>query len=126
VLLDDELAGWKVSNERDIEDIGYAEGVEVCPKVDGWVVITGKEGEDFHPVAFFFDKARAEQYCDLTYDDGDGNIEPVAFDACALEAVVIRDRIVCSNDFTIDSPEKLREHVERALTSPPPRNEGDA
>lgn len=104
-------------SEREIDDLGYAEGVEICPKQDGWVVITGKEGEDFRPVAFFFDRERAEQYCDLEFTDVDGNVEPVAFDACALEAVVIRDRIVCSNDFTIDTHAKLRSHIERALAS---------
>lgn len=85
-----------------IDSLGYNEGVEVCPGTDGCVVITGKEGDEFHPVAFFFSRERAEQYCELEVDDKCGGTENVAFGACAIEAVITRNRIVCANDYTLD------------------------
>jgi len=99
-----------------LDACGYDQGLEVCEKRDGWLVITGKEGEDFRPVAFFFNRERADQYCELEIDDGCGGKEHVAFDACALEASIARDRIVCANDFDLDTHEKLRARVDETLS----------
>lgn len=111
----------RVSEEGEAADpydvIRCERGLEVCEQQQGWVVITGKEGEEFHPVALFFDRGRAEQYCELEYDDGAGEMEPVAFDSCAMEAVIVRDRIVCANDYTLDTFDKLRARIKDALAA---------
>ncbi len=98
-----------------LDVLGYEQGLEVCERQEGWVVITGVDGEDFHPVALFFDKERAEQYCKLEVDDGCGGTENVAFDACASEAVIVRDRIIVANDYTINDCKELRARVDAAL-----------
>lgn len=98
--------------------LGYDNGLEVCEKQDGYVVVTGKEGDEFHPVAFFFDQKRAEQYCELEVDDGCGGTESVAFDACATEASVVAGRIVCANDYTLDDHAKLRARIAESMPAP--------
>lgn len=99
-----------------LDVLGYEQGLEVCERQEGWLVITGKEGEDFNPAALFFNKERAEQYCELKADDGDGNVEHVAFDACAVEAILYRNRIVTANDYTIEGCAALRAHTEEAMS----------
>jgi hypothetical protein len=99
-----------------LDVLGYGNGLEVCEQQEGWAVMTGINGEEFRPVALFFDKKRAEQYCELEVGDGCGGFENVAFDACASEAVIVRDRIIVANDYTIDDCKALRERVAIALT----------
>jgi hypothetical protein len=100
-----------------IDVLGYEQGLEVCEQQKGWLVITGKEGDTFNPRAFFFSQEAAEQYCALEVDDGLGGKESVAFDACAVEAVIYGDRIIAANDFTIEGHQQLLEHV---MASMPP------
>ena len=123
-LADAELRGAEgnagASDPLDV--LGYEDGVEVCEQQKGWLVVTGIDGESFNPAALFFDRGRAEQYCQLEHDGGTGEMEPVAFDPAVVEAVIIGDRIVCANDYTLDH-DSLRALVEAKLLPPPPSSE---
>lgn len=74
--------------------------------LDGWAVFTGIEGEDPTFRAFFVDEDTARKCAVLR--DPDLSEEELFFEPCVSVAVVTERGIVASNDYEIDTHEKLR------------------
>ncbi len=111
--MSDEKKGAVPTGEELGEINWYAAGIEPCGMSRGWVIVTGSEGEDPTPRAFFLDEETANTCAALRVPCGEGDTEPLFFDPSVELAVVCGGEIFASNDYTIDTHEKL----EAALSS---------
>ncbi len=89
----------------------YDFGLEQVSDINGWAIVTGKEGEDPHIAAFFDQKERA--LAAVWQQDEEG--EDLYFDACVELAVLTSDMgVLVANDVDLTTHEQLRERIAEA------------
>lgn len=92
----------------------YAAGIEPLRMARGWALITGSEGEDPTARAFFLDEDTADACAAIYVSD---EVGPLFFDPSVVLAVVHDGEIYASNDYTIDTHEKLEAAITSALAA---------
>ena len=89
----------------------YRFGLEQTSDVDGWAIVTGKEGEDPTIAAFFAGHEQAMTAVWLQDTEG----EDLYFDASVELAVLTSDMgIIVANDFELTTHALLRKRIAEA------------
>lgn len=93
--------------------MGYEHGVSAEMDLEGWSIHTGCEGEDPTFVGFLVDKGDAEFL--LTRKQEDDPACAYYTDPSIDVAIVKEHGIITSNDFAVDTHDKLETHVLNAI-----------